>query len=363
VTTPVGEPPRDWGTVRIARRDVPIRAIVVVALVAVWLALMLFATRVSGLVALWTVAAFFVPLLLIGSLTRTVPLRLLGWLILMGGFAMAVAFLGGALFSVFIKTPTAPLRAFVIPPLEEILKLAPVLYIVWRRRRSGTWTFGATDLLLMGAASGLGFGVVEHAYVANSRFGWPGHIGLLPITEILGTRLIVGHAIWTAIAGATVGFGLMLRHRPRLAILVGISGIAWTTLDHIGTNAFPVGRDSPSAISTLLTKITANGWLSLWIFLALVVATIVIDSVLLWRFPRLAGLSAPPLSSNARELASAWAFRVHKRALAYTFFRAQHSPPGYREEVTPVVHALVAILVADVGDSSAPPPTVPVPSP
>lgn len=342
-------------SVRLGGRAVPIRTIVVVAGVAVWLGLMLFATGVGGLAALWAAAAFFVPLVLVGSLTRTVSLRLLGWLILMGAAAMAVSYLGGALFSLFVKSPTAPLRAFVIPPMEEILKLAPVLFIVSRWRRSGTWTLGVTDVLLMGAASGLGFGIVEHAYVAHSRFGWPGQIGLLPITELLGTRLIVGHAIWTAIAGSMVGFGLMLRHRRRLAILIGISGIAWTTLDHIGTNAFPVGRDSPSAISSVLTTITANGWLSLWIFLALVVATIVIDAYIVRRFPRLPELSAPRLSANLRDLASWWAFQIHKRALAYTFFRGKQAAPGSRPEVIGVAHGLVARLAAEPASSVSPP--------
>ena len=206
-----------------------------VAAVVVWLGLMLFATGASGLVALWTAAAFFVPLVLIGSFTRTVSLRLLAWLILIGGFAMALAWLGGALFSVFVKSPTAPLRALVIPPMEEILKLAPVLFVVWRWRRSGTWTFGVTDLLLMGAASGLGFGIVEHAYVAHSRFGWPGQIGLAADHGTPRDAADRGTRDLDRDRRATVGLGLMLRHRPRLAILVGVSGIAWTTLDHIGT--------------------------------------------------------------------------------------------------------------------------------
>jgi RsiW-degrading membrane proteinase PrsW (M82 family) len=343
--------------VRLSGREVPIWVILVIGGAAVWLGLMLFATGASAIVALWTAAAFFIPLLVIGSVTRTASLRLLGWLVLMGAAAMAVSYLGGALFSVFVKSPTAPIRDFVIPPMEEILKLAPVLFIVWRWRRTGSWSFGATDLLLMGAASGLGFGIVEDAYVRHSRDGWAGQIALLPITEIISGRLIVGHAIWTAIAGAMVGLGLLLRHRPRLAMLIGISGIAWTTLDHIRTNAAPTGRDSPSAISNFLSTITANGWLSLWIFLALVVATIAIDAYIVRQFPRLPGLSAPPLRTNLGDLASWWAFHVHKRALAYTFFRGKQALPGSRQEVMAVVYGIVARQKATLAASSVAPPT------
>jgi len=333
-------------------RDVPVWAIVVVIGVAVWLGLMLFATGVSGLVALWTTAAFFVPLVVIGSLTRTVSLRFLGWLILMGGVAMAVAYLAGSVFSAFVANPDELLRNLVIPPVEEILKLAPVLFIVWRRRRSTTWSFGATDLLLMGAAAGLGFGVVEDAYVRNSRFGWPGEIGLLPITELTGGTLVVGHAIWTAIAGATVGLGLMVRHRPRLAILVGASGIAWTTLDHIRTNTAPTGRESASGINSLLTTITADGWLTLWIFVALVVATILVDVALLWRLPRLPGLSVPLPRANARGFTSWWAFQLRKRALAYAYFRATQSASTSTEGARQVAYGLAGRLVAQSRRSS-----------
>jgi RsiW-degrading membrane proteinase PrsW (M82 family) len=329
----------------------------------VWLGLMLFATGVNGLVALWTAAAFFVPLVVIGSLTRTVSLRLLGWLILMGGVTMAVAYLGGSLFSAFISNPDALIRNLVIPPMEEILKLAPVLFIVWRRRRSATWSFGATDLLLMGAAAGLGFGIVEDAYVRNSRFGWPGEIGLLPITELTGGTLVVGHAIWTAVAGATVGLGLMVRHRRRLAILVGISGIAWTTLDHIRTNTAPTGRDSASAVNSILTTITADGWLSLWIFVALVVATILVDAAILWRFPRLPGLSLSLPRANVRDLTSWWGFRIRKRALAYTYFRATRSPTSSTDAARRVAYALAGWLLAQSRRSSEPPPPIAVSSP
>lgn len=340
-------------SVHLGGHVVPTKTVLVVASVAVWLGLMLLATGASGLVALWTAVAFIAPLVLIGSLTRTVSFRLLGWLILMGAAAMAVSYLGGALFSVFVKSPTAPIRDFIIPPMEEILKLGPVLLILWRRRRTGTWTFGATDLLLMGAATGLGFGIVEDAYVRHSREGWAGQIALMPITEIISGRLIVGHAIWSAMAGATVGLGLWLRHRPRPAILVGISGIAWSTLDHIRTNAAPTGRDSPSAISGLLTSITANGWLALWIFLALVLATILIDVYVVRRFPRPPWLSAPPLQANVRDLTTWWAFQIHKRALAYTLFRAKQSSPVSKEQAKGVVYGLAARLAAEA--QSTPP--------
>jgi hypothetical protein len=95
----------------------------------------------------------------------------------------------------------------------------------------------------------------------------------------------------------------------------------------------------------LLTKITANGWLSLWIFLALVVATIVVDAVLISRLPRLPGLSAPPLSAKVGDVAAAWAFRVHKRRLAYAAFRGRLSPQSAHSQVESIVYPLVFWLL------------------
>ena len=355
---------RDWRTVRGADRQMPIRSTVVVVAIAVWIGLMLIATGTGGLISLLAAAAFIVPLVLLGSLTRTVPLVVLGWMLLMGGAAMAVAYLGADLFTVFIKSQTAPLRNVVIPVMEEVLKLAPVLFLIWRWRRSGTWALGVTDVLLMAAAAGVGFGLVEEAYVRHSRFGWPGQIALLPVTEIIsGGKLIVGHAIWTSIAGATVGLGLLMRHRRTAAILIGVSGITWTTLDHIRTNSAPVGRDSGSGFSNVLTTITANGWLSLWIFLALVVAAIAIDLAIGSRtLPRRPEVTMVRPGVQPTDRSSSWAFRVHRRALAYAAFRGRRAVEPARDEVEGVAYRLVTWLLAN-GGSPAPSDVAPGGSP
>ena len=346
---------RDLGTLRVADRDIPVRTVLLVVATAVWIGLMLIATGTGGVISLLAAAAFIVPLVLVGSLTRTIPLTVLGWMVLMGGAAMAVAYLGGELFSVFIKSPSAPLRNIVIPLMEEIVKLAPVLFLLWRWRRSGTWALGVTDVLLMAAAAGVGFGLVEEAYVRHSRFGWPGQIALLPVTEIVsGGKLIVGHAIWTSIAGATVGLGLLVRHRRTAAILIGVSGIAWTTIDHVRTNSAPVGRDSGSGLSNVLTAITANGWLSLWIFLALVVAAIAIDLAIGSRtLPRRPEVTMVRSGVQPTDRSSSWAFRIHRRALAYAAFRGRRAIEPARDEAEGVAYRLVTWLVAH-GGSPAP---------
>lgn len=346
---------RDLGTLRVADRDIPVRTVLLVVATAVWIGLMLIATGTGGVISLLAAAAFIVPLVLVGSLTRTIPLTVLGWMVLMGGAAMAVAYLGGELFSVFIKSPSAPLRNIVIPLMEEVVKLAPVLFLLWRWRRSGTWALGVTDVLLMAAAAGVGFGLVEEAYVRHSRFGWPGQIALLPVTEIVsGGKLIVGHAIWTSIAGATVGLGLLVRHRRTAAILIGVSGIAWTTIDHVRTNSAPVGRDSGSGLSNVLTAITANGWLSLWIFLALVVAAIAIDLAIGSRtLPRRPEVTMVRSGVQPTDRSSSWAFRIHRRALAYAAFRGRRAIEPARDEAEGVAYRLVTWLVAH-GGSPAP---------
>ena len=154
---------------------------------------------------------------------------------MLGGFAMSLAYVHRPLGAAYSA------RAFVVPPIEELLKIAPVLFVLWRGRKSLTRTFGVTDVMLLAAASGAGFGMVEDAYIRHNS-GWPAQLDWLPLTEITGGRVIAGHAIWTTLAGVTLGFALLLKNRSKLAAVgLGASGLVWSVFDHIANN-FGVGQ-------------------------------------------------------------------------------------------------------------------------
>ena len=58
---------------------------------AFWLLLMFVNTGTSGVVALWTALVFLVELIVLSSATRTVSIRQLTSMFMLGGFAMSMA--------------------------------------------------------------------------------------------------------------------------------------------------------------------------------------------------------------------------------------------------------------------------------
>jgi RsiW-degrading membrane proteinase PrsW (M82 family) len=124
----------------------------------------------------------------------------------------------------FVPSPDAVSRQFVVPILEESLKLAPVVFILWRHRASRLWTMGASDIMLMGAASGAGFGLVEEAYF-HHHLGPTLALDWFPLTRINGATLTVGHGSWTALAAATLGLALLWHPRRPILQLLAAGGI------------------------------------------------------------------------------------------------------------------------------------------
>jgi RsiW-degrading membrane proteinase PrsW (M82 family) len=300
------------------------RHIIVTAGVVLWLGSMFFKTGGSGFIALATAALFMAGLIILGSTSRTVTLRHLLWLFLMGGAMMGVGYLGGML------APDYPANAFVIPPMEETLKLAPVLWILWQGRRARTWSVGVTDVMLMGAASGAGFALVEDAYIRHA-VGWSAHLAWLPITEISGGRLIVGHAIWTALAGMTIGWALLLRNRGKVAIGLGVCGYVWSILDHAANN-YAVHVHGWSA--NFLNIVTGYGWISIWLFSIGFIGAIAIDLYIVHKAPPSLPEGNPSSQGSARgRVGSFWTAMLIQRMLAFLFFQFGRESQMSRTEI------------------------------
>jgi RsiW-degrading membrane proteinase PrsW (M82 family) len=250
--------------------------------IALWLGSMLVQTRLDGAIALWTGALLLGGLFVLSAPTRTVTIGQLIQPLCLGGAMLGVAVLAGMIFDATIVPGAGRLRDLTIPLVEEVIKIIPVLWILWRERNGRAQTLGVTDLLLMAAACGIGFGVVEEAFIRHNE-GWSRPLWWLPTSEIIrrpdgGTQLIVGHGVWTGLAGLTLGFALLLR-RPRMTMTtVGTSGLVWSFIDHAGTNYGSAYRD---AFGATLRFVNGDGWVTAYLFLVVVVAAIFLDFYLL----------------------------------------------------------------------------------
>ncbi|CAN5478057.1 hypothetical protein BH20CHL6_BH20CHL6_01600 [soil metagenome] len=307
-------------TLTVAGQRVPGRWIAVALGAAIWLALMILETGAAGFTALWTNAYLLALVVVAVTLTRTVSLYAVVWAVLAGGFLMTVMLVLARVFLVFEPDRGALFRGFMIPALEDLLKIAPILLVLWLGRRGNSWSLGATDVLLIAPASGVGFGVVEDAFIrANS--GWPEEVPFLPVVEIINGRTIAGHGIWAGLAGATLGLGLLLRGWRPLALTFAVAGFAWSAIDHITNNLAAEG---------LLNDI---GGLTVPLFLVAAAGCIGLDLYVRARtLPPLPELQAPPLGGDLDALARAWEFRLLKRALAFAVFRNRTTTGSARVE-------------------------------
>src|SRR5581483_5448825 len=193
---------RRAGTVRIGTVEVAAQTVVLTAGAIVWLAIVVANTGGSGVAATWTNASFAALLLVATGLIRSIRTRLAIRLFLLGGLMLSLALIGAWVFERVVSDPAATSRDVVVPLMEETLKLAPVLYLLWRWRRRRAHALGASDVLVM-----------ADAFIREAA-GWARTVPLFPSTEYsangFGERLIVGHAMWTALAGATMGLALLL---------------------------------------------------------------------------------------------------------------------------------------------------------
>jgi len=314
-------------SVAIAGHRIPFRVFLFWAGVTFWLGNMTLHTGSYGIAELWASLSFVTELVVITSATRTVTLDRVSSLYCSGGAMMGLMWLVGTAFTFLVPDPNAVSRQFFVPFTEESLKLAPVVFYLWRERRSDLWTMGGSDVMLMGAASGGGFGLVEEAYF-HLHYGPTRAVEWFQLTRINGSTLTVGHSTWTALAGATLGLALLWRpHKPLNYLLAG-SGFLWSILDHSHHN---YGIDRTGISVELFNFVTGHGWLSLYFFLVAGIAAVGTDFYAL----RAMLASRPELKFQRRKIPASgspgdrfkklWAFLVERRALAYMLFRRQRA--------------------------------------
>jgi len=301
-----------------------LRRVVFISGVCLWLGSMLVQTRLDGIIALWTGALLLGGLFIVTTPTRTVTIGQLIQPLCLGGAMLGIVVLAGVAFNITFGTSAGPLRDLTIPLVEEVLKILPLLWILWRERNGRSQSLGVTDLLLIAAACGVGFGLVEEAFIRHNE-GWSRPLWWLPTSEIIrrpdGTQLIVGHGAWTGLAGLTLGFALLLRRPRAIMMTIGISGLVWSVIDHAGTN---YGNSYRDTLGTILRFVNGDGWFTAYLFLVGVVAAIFFDLYLLHfnqrKLPE-AKLPRPGLSLD--RLRTVWAFELVRRQFAFAVARYQ----------------------------------------
>src|ERR1700686_291143 len=139
------------GTITIAGRQIPIRVCLFWAGVTFWIGNMIVQTGWAGITELRASLYFVAEMVVITSATRTITLDRVASVYCLGGTMMGVMWLISGVFTAFVPSPDAVSAQFIVPFMEESLKLAPVAYMFWRGRRSRSWSMGASDIMLMAA--------------------------------------------------------------------------------------------------------------------------------------------------------------------------------------------------------------------
>jgi serine/threonine-protein kinase len=330
-----------WGTFPAGPIRLQLRQIILVAATVLWVAITCFNTGTKGIMAFALNAAFVFSLFFLGGTTRTIPIAVVSMIALWGGFMMGLAgLIGGQIVAYMgISNQLLPMTQ---APLEEFLKLVPVLLFLERGKQFSIWTYGATDILILGVASGAGFAFVEDAYV-HATSGWQNQIVWLPSAEIVNGRMIAGHAIWTGLACGTIGLALLWRHHKRLAAILAVAGLAWSTIDHIANDYAFTTSDWRS---TVLNFVSANGYITILLFILCLIAAIIFDRFILFKaLPKVPEFRLPSSKEAAATLKNFWEFVLDRRRLAYAYYRYQHAQGADRQECALVVSTLMQHLV------------------
>lgn len=333
--------PNRPASITIAGRQIPFRVCLFWAGVAFWIGNMWVQTGSAAMVALWASFAFLVEMVVLTSATRTIRLSQVAKFCCLGGAMMSVVWLMDYGFTMF-QPNFGISREFFTPFVEETMKIAPVAVYVWLQRQTRARSLGASDVFLMAAASGAGFGLVEDAYVQH-RFGAWHPATLMPTTAVMGASMTAGHQIWAALAGASLGLALLWRPRKPFAFVLGLSGIVCSMIDHFRNN-FGVGRSG--AVVTLLNWVGGRGWFVIYLFVIGVIAVLGSDLYagheMLTSHPqlKLRGGKPPEGFGQGDGIKGLWAFLMARRSLAYVLFRWQRASGPTKENLAGLAAAM-----------------------
>jgi RsiW-degrading membrane proteinase PrsW (M82 family) len=327
--------------------NLPPRTLIAIVSVAFWIIATLVQTGSGGVIAIWTGALFMIELIVLSSATRTISIGAMATIFCAGGFMFGLAVLGGNALLLLDPDRNALLRKFTVPILEESLKLLPVLYYLWRGRKKDTWAMGMTDVMLLATACGAGFSLLEDAHILThgnvNRLAW------LPTTNILGAHMIASHAIWTGLAGATIGLALLLRSRGIIALPIAASGYCWAILDHTQNNYRVSIRNF---FGNALGGVTADGWMSVYLFVIAGLVAIAFDLYIIHgTLPKIPLKLS--LTGGLDGLSSAWRFITNKRAFAFLAYQYRRASGSARTQIETIALEIAEEMIEETKSSSA----------
>lgn len=316
------------------------RHVVVAGGLLVWIGSMALRTGAGAFVALWNVLLFLGALVVVTIPTRTVSVMELLGPFSLGGSMVGLSVLAGWALEMASGTRISHARALIIPLVEETVKIAPVLLILWRQRYRRAWTFGATDIILLAAASGSAFYWMEEAFIIHNRHSWS-FVGSFPTTDI-ESNFVANHAIWTAISGLTIGVSNLLLGPGRRTMPIAASGWLWSTLDHAANNYNVHFR---GAISNIFRAVTMNGRLSLYIFVAGICFALTLDLYFAYLARGERTPAQPMTFPVSRNQASPWFRYLHLRLqFAYASARYRAASGKTKERLAALVSSLGSSL-------------------
>jgi RsiW-degrading membrane proteinase PrsW (M82 family) len=219
------------------------------------------------------------------------PVRTLNWRALVG--IGLTGFLGLTGLSRWIGRPviealgpTSILAKALWVPMTEVVCLAlPVLLMVVLAVRRTAPRPSAIDLALVGGWAGAGFALYEDTQFGRSSGAWwaaPPFSLLFPSVESIhvGTTVVAaGHAVWIALVGLGLGFGLLYRQRYERAWIAIPVALAVAFIEHADLNALTVLRGEVPLLVWLMLVVTLGGWLSSILLVGGIAGVLVIE----WR--------------------------------------------------------------------------------
>ncbi|MFN8553285.1 MAG: protein kinase [Candidatus Obscuribacterales bacterium] len=305
-----------WGTIPLGRSRLQIRLVVFWCAAFTWIIWTVAKTGPQGLISLAYNSIFVIVLMIISRATTTVPLATTGTIALCGGVMMGIAGSAGVQLANAIG-PGNPITPLLQAIMEELLKILPVLVLLFRGRNFSSLTLGATDIFLLGVASGAGFAYSEDAFVHAAA--WQTQIVWLPATEVINGRMVAGHAIWTGLAAGSLGLALMQKQHRSALLMVAPLGLVWALIDHITYN-FAFNRNDLTA--NMLNWVSGYGYITIALFVACYAGVLLFDRFVLFKtLPKVPEFRIPSSKEAAETLENFWEFVLDRRRLAYAYYR------------------------------------------
>ncbi|MBS1956524.1 MAG: protein kinase [Cyanobacteria bacterium SZAS-4] len=329
-----------WGTIPLGRSRLQVRLVVFWCAALLWVGWTIASTGPKGFISLAYNAIFVVGLMVISRATTTVPLATTGTIVLCGGVMMGIAGSAGLQMAKALGAGN-PITPVLQAIFEEVLKLLPVVILLLRGRNFSSLTLGATDIFLLGVASGAGFAYSEDAFVHAAA--WQTQIVWLPATEVINGRMVAGHAIWTGLAAGTLGLALMQQKNKSALLVIAPIGFVWALLDHINYN-FAFNRTD--TIGQVLNILSGNGYITVVLFVACYLAVLFFDRFVLFKtLPKVPEFRIPSSKDAADSLENFWEFVLDRRRLAYAYYRYTHRSGNDKRSPALVVAILMKHLM------------------